>query len=246
MNRCIDCLSLKRQQQEIGENYILNAIIAHCKYVDKNKFSDQQVITKEELVTLLKKQNYKCDVTGIKMNFNRNDIFQCSIDRIDNNEGHTNTNCRLVVLGINYMRGSIGKHDFDKLINHIKKPQMLNTNNFTKAHESLLKQKYVSMRQGAKQRNIDFNLTFNDLLIIIKMYDNKCVLTNIPIDWKRTSALIGSFDRIDNSKGYDLYNVQLILWPINRAKNRFTNDDIKNLINKIKISDINHIDYITH
>ncbi|QKF94348.1 hypothetical protein QKU48_gp0890 [Fadolivirus algeromassiliense] len=240
LNRCINCLNENRRKKEIGENYILNSIIAHCKHVDKKKFPNQEIITIQQLKELLIKQNYKCIITGIKMSFNKNDIYQCSIDRLDNKKGHTYENCRLVLLGINYMKGDLDEIIFKNFINYIINPNKLNDNSYI-YNKKMLLSKYQSLKRGAYTRNIDFNLSFNDLLTIIKIYNNKCIITNIPIEWKRRSMFIGSFDRIDNKKGYDLNNIQLTLWPINRAKNKFTNTDIKDLVDKIKTNQINHI-----
>lgn len=58
-----------------------------------------------------------------------------------------------------------------------------------------------------------------------------CSKTGIKLEWNRYkqgfhSPWAPSLDRIENSKGYELENVQLVCWLYNQAKGQFTDEDV--------------------
>lgn len=71
---------------------------------DKKKFMNgESTLTIDEICKLLWIYNYKCDQCGINIciNYNPNCPNQFSIDRIDDNNGHTFDNCRITCLDCN-------------------------------------------------------------------------------------------------------------------------------------------------
>jgi hypothetical protein len=88
-------------------------------------------------------------------------------------------------------------------------------------------------RQSSKERNLEFNLDVED--IVIPEY---CPLLGIKLTFvfsKETRHSYYSIDRIDSSKGYIKGNVQIISLRANTMKNDATNDELlifaRNIIN---------------
>lgn len=81
---------------------------------------------------------------------------------------------------------------------------------------------WSSSRISAKRRNIEFNLTIEDMWEQATKQNKKCALSNVPlffflrtIDKTKGNA---SLDRIDSSKGYTKDNVQWVTKKINLLK----------------------------
>jgi len=81
----------------------------------------------------------------------------------------------------------------------------------------------------ARSRGIPADDKFgNDLADILEKQDWRCALTALPFSNKRTSEGAGgrdyapSPDRRDPARGYTAENVQWILWAVNRAKGRMS------------------------
>lgn len=80
-------------------------------------------LTPEFLWELYLKQDKKCAVTGvdiIPVHKNSKNLYQISIDRIDNSKGYVTNNVHLVALGINYMRNTMELEDVILFLNKIK------------------------------------------------------------------------------------------------------------------------------
>lgn len=76
------------------------------------------------------------------------------------------------------------------------------------------------IKERAKKSELEFNLTLDYL---ISIFDGKCKLTGLPIQfgkhWKlKLSDQTASLDRIDNKKGYINGNVQWVHKDINMMK----------------------------
>ena len=77
---------------------------------------------------------------------------------------------------------------------------------------------------NAKNRNCDFNLTYDDIFV-----PKLCPYLNIPIETdflKNNKDNYCSIDRIDNSKGYVKGNVQVISTLANTMKNKATKEQL--------------------
>ena len=122
------------------------------------------------------------------------------------------------------------------LSNYQKKKNYFNsfTNNLDKA----FKYYFYQAQSGAKKRNINFDLTFNDLKLLYKQQGGLCALSGIkmtikPGTRKRINNTKLSVDRINNSKGYTKDNIQLITWQANMAKGTWTNKQLINMCKNI-------------
>jgi len=83
------------------------------------------------------------------------------------------------------------------------------------------------LKQSAKKRKIDFNLTTSDLDYI--GFPITCPVLGIPLKWHKGEPQNDSysFDRIDSTKGYTRDNIQILSVKANRAKNDLTLDELK-------------------
>lgn len=111
--------------------------------------------------------------------------------------------------------------------------------------EVVLKRKYEHPEKNllswakirANDKNLDFNLELND--IIIPEY---CPILNIKLNLDSNINTSPSLDRIDINKGYIKGNVQVISMKANTMKNSATFEELKmftkNILNYIKDEDI--------
>lgn len=79
---------------------------------------------------------------------------------------------------------------------------------------------YGRIRQGAANRNIEFDLTIADLDALVDKQNGKCALTGMDLTFgeKAISSRTASLDRIDSNLGYVPGNVQWVHKTINRMK----------------------------
>ena len=86
-------------------------------------------------------------------------------------------------------------------------------------------------RKNSKyKRKIDesYNLTFDEKKNLWETQKGLCALTGIPmthISGKGNVMSNASIDRINSSKGYEINNVQLVMWCVNRAKGEMSTTD---------------------
>lgn len=117
-----------------------------------------------------------------------------------------------------------------------------NTNKTGKGHSSIgeVSGTYInSLKQKARQRNIPWNLTTQDLYNLYIEQNRKCALSGLDIKLYtytkktstgksrhiNTSIMTGSLDRMDSSKDYTLDNVQWVHKVINIMKNTLDVND---------------------
>ena len=83
------------------------------------------------------------------------------------------------------------------------------------------------LKQSAKKRGIEFNLTSSDIDDI--GFPVTCPVLGIPLKWHRGEPQDDSysFDRIDSTKGYIAGNIQVMSVKANRAKNNLSEAELK-------------------
>lgn len=100
-----------------------------------------------------------------------------------------------------------------------------------------LKNYLSSIKKRAIKKNIEFDLDENYLEELIKKQYWLCGITNVPIviPTKNETKIYetASLDRIDNSIGYVKGNVMWVVLGVNYMKNRHSNEDLKELIDRI-------------
>lgn len=87
---------------------------------------------------------------------------------------------------------------------------------------------FQGIKGNAKTRNIPFNITKEEIYELYLRQDGKCAITHIPIeviishkefnDERTNIDNLGSLDRIDSSKSYEIENIQWVHKTINKMK----------------------------
>jgi hypothetical protein len=106
-----------------------------------------------------------------------------------------------------------------------------NTKKFGDIHQSYI---YI-LKNRAKNKNLVFNLTGNDLWSLFLKQNKKCALSGLtiifPSAWgaKSKTQITASLDRIDSTQGYIKDNVQWVHKKINSMKMDMTDQEFISL-----------------
>jgi hypothetical protein len=88
---------------------------------------------------------------------------------------------------------------------------------------------FHSVRQSAAKRGIAFNITREQIAALLNAAEWKCAQTGIAFDLTTGQGrrpFGPTVDRIDNSRGYELSNIQVVCNVYNYAKSTFSHDDV--------------------
>lgn len=117
---CIICSKAHNLRMRIRRqtNWWIDGV-AHCKYSDKkkNRYDEKNIVDKEFLKKLYTDQKECCFYCKVKMITNQNLIRppnRLTIERKNNNIGHTKTNCVLACFKCNNTRGC--RYTFEEFI----------------------------------------------------------------------------------------------------------------------------------
>ena len=89
-----------------------------------------------------------------------------------------------------------------------------------------LKRLLQHLKQSAKRRGLDFDLT--EYYLENLSFPLTCPILNVPLEYnvRKYSEFKPSVDRIDSAKGYIRGNIQILSIKANRAKNNLTEDEL--------------------
>ena len=94
-------------------------------------------------------------------------------------------------------------------------------------HKAIRASLYYEAKKRAKQREIEFTITKDDIIV-----PSSCPITGVPL--VKHTKVFGrdsfSLDRVDPTKGYIPGNVRVISWAANNIKNNFTLEQVENLL----------------
>jgi hypothetical protein len=82
---------------------------------------------------------------------------------------------------------------------------------------------FTSLRNGAKARNLPFNITKTQLRTVL-LENTKCAVSGRKVEYKRGNNK-ASIDRIDNRYGYSLKNIQVVTAQVNLTRMGSTLED---------------------
>ena len=111
---------------------------------------------------------------------------------------------------------------------------MLNAN-FQKAHKRLRRLITLTRYEALVRRNLEFDLTIDQLVEILKKQDYKCALTGWDLEFSsggsfgKRNPLGCTLDRKDTNLGYTGNNVQLVCCLANITRSNLTLDQFKEL-----------------
>jgi hypothetical protein len=97
---------------------------------------------------------------------------------------------------------------------------------------------WSNVLRGAKTRNLELNVTIEDIWDLFLKQNRKCALTNLEIGFGSRhktgkSDSTASLDRIDSTKGYTIDNIQWVHKDVNRMKQHFDEKYFIGLCNKV-------------
>lgn len=93
-----------------GTKYISGTHINKCVHRAKQG-NKEFIVNKEDLDNLLKKQNFKCVLSGLPI-ISTTECVTASLDRIDSSRGYTKDNIQWVHKSINIAKNSLSQSDF--------------------------------------------------------------------------------------------------------------------------------------
>lgn len=89
---------------------------------------------------------------------------------------------------------------------------------------------FNSIKKGAEGRNMEFNITIEEISKLFELQERKCALTGLQLntydEHKNKKNMTASLDRIDSEKGYTIDNVQWVHKKINKLKLDFTEEEL--------------------
>lgn len=95
---------------------------------------------------------------------------------------------------------------------------------------------FFSLKKGAKERNLNFEITLDEIWELFKKQDGKCALSGKQLNFNSTrkrSDGNASLDRKDSKIGYIINNVQWVDKKINMSKQGMSNEEFINMCKEI-------------
>jgi len=94
--------------------------------------------------------------------------------------------------------------------------------------DSFVSYKFTSIQNGAKTRDLAFNITKNQLKTFLEE-NPKCDETGRTVTYKQGCLNQASIDRINNRYGYSLKNIRVVCQQVNYARNNMTIEEFKQM-----------------
>ena len=91
---------------------------------------------------------------------------------------------------------------------------------------------YSQIRKGARERNIEFDVSIEDLYSLFVNQEKRCSLTGVDLSIQRSAKkhyqglTTASLDRIDRTKGYVEGNIQWVHKKVNFMKQSMNNQEL--------------------
>ena len=125
--RCKNCNKLNnehRRKNMTQEQYIRKILkttrnSTHKRYKANREEATEYNITYEFIINMLQKQDGKCKLSGIPLEYKNNSLNNISIDRIDSNKGYTKDNIQLVTWAVNQSKNNLTNEQFLDLVSKI-------------------------------------------------------------------------------------------------------------------------------
>jgi len=201
-------------------------------------------ITIEEAWDKFLKQDKKCIYTNEILIFGKSFVDRnkrtASIDRINSKERYCIENIQWIHKDINNMKFDLSEEKFlyylDRMINYIPDPFFLYESKLKhfnwKGYKDIPSTFFTRFKGNAKKRNINFSLTIEEAWNKFLEQKGLCSFTGILLSFSDNNT--ASIDRIDNTKGYFLENIQWVHKDINsKIKKNFSDEKVFHLAKKI-------------
>lgn len=103
-----------------------------------------------------------------------------------------------------------------------------NKNPRWKGYGEISKSVLYSLQKGAKQRNLNFNVSIQEIWLLFLRQNRKCLISGLPLKFplsRSDTNATASLDRIDSSKGYTIDNIQWLHKKVNYMKQSMGNQE---------------------
>lgn len=140
--------------------------------------------------------------------------------------------CYLLNISLTYLNQILKEYKLyrknKKVYNNVGKK-----NKFWKGIEDIPKTYITLVKKNAIRRNIEYNLSNEDLWNLYVKQNKKCKISNLEINFyirtRDRKSGTASLDRIDSSKGYTIDNVQWVHKDINFMKQQYSQEYFINI-----------------
>jgi len=102
-------------------------------------------------------------------------------------------------------------------------------NGFWKGHRGLGAKYLGRLKNGATKRNLDFDLTADQLCDLYEQQNETCALSGLPITLNENASV----DRIDNDGNYTIDNIQWVHKDVNFMKRTYSQEYFIDMCSKI-------------
>jgi hypothetical protein len=235
-------INLEKKNRAKTFDGFLTKILGTCRSIDNYKeFEKSCDLDKNFLIELKELQNNLCYFCKNELLFEANSekLNQASIDRIDNNFGHTKDNVKLTCIFCNHAKNLNNNETYKLFINWVINKIEIKKENY------LFNKHYLSQLQGScrscdKNKFIenDDNKIINKTEIkeLIEKQNNKCAITGLPLIPCSIKGfpLKPSVDRLDNSKGHIKENCQIVCLAIQHGKLTYDSEKVIDYIESIR------------
>ncbi len=177
-------------------------------------------ISIEYISNLLDKQNHKCILSGLDIHLIK-DKETASLDRIDSSRDYSIDNIQWVHKDINKIKSDLSLDKFyyycELVTNPIKLQQKCRTDDIYCSF-------WKNIEYNAIKRNKTFNISKEDCVSLYNTQNGICCITGLSITLPqsckefREKTFLASLDRIDNSLGYIVSNIQWCHKDINQSR----------------------------
>ena len=112
-------------------------------------------------------------------------------------------------------------------------------NPFFKGYKEIHSVVFRGYQRGAKSRNLEFNVTIEQIWELYVQQGRKCAVSGLPIAFTKNTNKsrhdTASLDRIDSSRGYTIDNVQWVHKEINTMKMNIPQDRFLELCRQVHL-----------
>ncbi|MFZ4795885.1 MAG: hypothetical protein ACOYMA_00230 [Bacteroidia bacterium] len=176
-------------------------------------------------------ENNYCRCFNVLMLINRekHQINSITIDRVDPSIGYSIGNVQLICYRANSIKNCANINDIEKIINFMGnlKYKKIEKYKITSEIVKWAKLKVSDLKRRAKNKNLKFDLDYDDIINIIP-YNFKCPILGFDLKFSSIDRMLRpSIDRIIPEEGYVKNNIQLISLKANSIKNNASIDELK-------------------
>ena len=103
--------------------------------------------------------------------------------------------------------------------------------------DGAVRERYHNSRHRARVNGYEFTITQDYLFKLLTKQNYKCALTGDNLSFVSGDSNKLSLDRKDNSKGYEIDNVQWVTWEVNNAKGKLSDAQFIELCRKVCVTE---------